>query len=86
MAKSPIAADKIKLDELDDAVPPKTECWASSILKLSDDKLVPFDISAKTKTGQPITVRIINIDRNFFTKISIPKIKTTSYTLAVLKV
>ena len=51
MAKSPIVADKIKPEELDEAVPPKRECWESSILKLSEDKLVPLEISAKLKTG-----------------------------------
>ena len=52
IAKSPIVAVKIKPDELDEDVPPKTECWASSILKLSDDKLVPFEISPKAKLGK----------------------------------
>jgi len=51
IAKSPIAAVKMKVDELEEAVPPKIECWESRTLKLLDDKLAPLDISAKTKLG-----------------------------------
>ena len=51
---------RIKFGELIEAVPPKIACPESIILKLSDERLVPFDISelakfektknAKTKT------------------------------------
>ena len=70
MAKSPIVAVKINPDELDEAVPPKIECWESSILKLSDDKLVPFEIYAKTKFGNnnaAIKMKLTPLKNSFLT-------------------
>ncbi|OGM96164.1 MAG: hypothetical protein A2816_03295 [Candidatus Yanofskybacteria bacterium RIFCSPHIGHO2_01_FULL_39_44] len=83
MAKSPIVADRIKLDELDEAVPPKSECWESSILKLSDDKLVPFETSAKPNTGQMTNNKTVNRTKYFLnsTLFIIAKQKPELFTL-----
>jgi len=48
-AKSPIVADKIKPEELDEAVPPKRECWESRILKLSTENVSHLSSISKLK-------------------------------------